>query len=124
MENTDFFKAALAAPDTIPLWFKHDNGALEEPLKPNHNWPGFVKSLSEDYATIVDKNYNDESSLWEGLTIPPNDLVKKVADFEAEWNEYFDKKSAYEYQDKINRYFQWRMFYAKHLLFFTAQNEF
>lgn len=89
------------APDQIPLWFKHQKIAKD--FKNPPTW--------ED---IKDEKDAEEVRQWQND--PIYDLPDHLMWFQDAINKHYDEKKAYELKDAINRFFQWRTFYADNLI--------
>ncbi len=112
--DTDYMKAnkiftgltirqqfAMAAPSKIPSWFKH-----EQLVKPIHPFPEWQKI----------ENLDDQKEVKYWLDDGVYDLPDRLRWFQEAVSNHNAEKRQLEIDNKIERYFQWRAFFANRLI--------
>lgn len=90
-----------SAPTEIPEWFPYKPVTKE--IKPRPDW-----------TTIENEEDSQICKSW--IHDPCFDLPEHLKWFQDGFDKYFDESSALELQNKIQKYFQWRTFYADNLI--------
>lgn len=89
------------APDNIPEWFEHT-----QPVKPSQKMP--------DVGEIEDNLDASTCIIW--LKDPCHDLPKRLSWFQKQYEEANVALHNWEIENKKERYFQWRTFYADNIM--------
>lgn len=113
---------AAHAPDEIPGWFKP---VLPERPKPvDSPRQAFLYHQNEKWKELYSKYYDEENCVFAdeqfGKKIEiPSELVLAVMEVEKKWNEWRGLEDEYHEICKIERFFQWRIFYAEKMASLT-----
>jgi hypothetical protein len=88
------------APNEIPQWFKHKpTPAIEKP-------PSWQTLSIEEDREIARQWFADAIF----------DLPEHLKWFQDKWADYYEKYNEWQNQNNIERYFQWRTFYADRMI--------
>jgi hypothetical protein len=97
MNTKEYFMAH--APTDIPDWFVHNPVGIQ-PI-----FPSWTNLHDEDRKTV-------KGWISDGIF----DLPDHLKWFEEKYNKVLQLKRQYDYENTIERYFQWRIYYAEQLL--------
>lgn len=105
----------IAHAPEVPDWFKPN--IREMPKVPMRMYTAFGKHSDHQHKDFFMENWDDEAGLFvcNESEVPP-ELLNQVNALEDRWKEYFIESKKWEEDYRVEKYFQWREYFANEVL--------